>query len=377
MPEGEADSGVILPSTDSVSDMYPTQGLMSPPVQDTVTEVDTSVAAPFGSEALPEEQGPDFYPSNEGSVKTYARDMFPDNPQAAAALAATIQFEGMNRSEEDVSSYSWGNITNPNAAAGFLKPSITNSTKPWARKRTAVLYELYGGAPVTDAEGNKVPLTSSLTDLEEKNIQTTLKKAGFYKGAIDGAFGPNSKKALKAWQKAKDITASGKLDAPTLTALGLDKIMKDHEGNTLYEYNRPTKVTVPSGEKVVDVTYNPYYRANGYEDPKIDNPKEGSAGNTPGAGTYRGRGPVQITGKQVYERLAPSVEAATGVNILENPEAVANNLAVSRAATKAYLEDVGFENLSVDGMLKVINPLKPNIVGVRKPAYAKYLKAMK
>lgn len=43
---------VTLPSTDSVSDMYPTQGLMSPPVQDTVTEVDTDTAnkpmpAPF------------------------------------------------------------------------------------------------------------------------------------------------------------------------------------------------------------------------------------------------------------------------------------------------------------------------------------------
>ena len=45
MPEGEADSGVILPSTDSVSDMYPTQGLMSPPVQDTVSEIDTTTAA--------------------------------------------------------------------------------------------------------------------------------------------------------------------------------------------------------------------------------------------------------------------------------------------------------------------------------------------
>ena len=45
MPEGEADSGVILPSTDSVSDMYPTQGLMSPPVQDGVSGVDTTTAA--------------------------------------------------------------------------------------------------------------------------------------------------------------------------------------------------------------------------------------------------------------------------------------------------------------------------------------------
>ena len=376
-PDVESESGVSVGGADAATDMYPTQGLMSPPVQDTVSEVDTDTAEPAGGTEEGLMQGPELYPSNEGSVKTYARDMYPDNPQAAAALAATIQFEGMERSEEDVSRYSWGNITNSNSAAGFLKPSITNSNKPWARKRTAVLYKLYGGKPVTDAEGNKVPLTSALTDSEEKSIQNTLKKAGFYKGAIDGAFGTNSKKALKAWQKANDITVSGKLDTPTLTALGLDKTMKDHEGNILYEYNLPTKITVPSGEKVVDVTYNPYYRANGYEDTKVDISKEGSAGNTPGAGTYRGRGPIQITGKAVYERLAPIVEEATGVNILENPEAIVDNLEVSRAATKAYLDDVGFENLSVDAMLKVINPNKPKIVSVRKPAYLKYLEAMK
>lgn len=382
---------VDAPSIDTRSNemLDKAKGIMSKDIEDvleTVLDSDASDstdsadggAAPSGGKGIMSPmQGPDFYPSNEGSVKTYARDMFPDNPQAAAALAASIQFEGMKRPEEDVSSYSWANITNPNSPAGFLKPSITNSTKPWARKRTAVLYKLYGGEPVTDSEGNKVPLTSALTDEEEKSVQTTLKKAGFYKGEIDGAFGPNSKKALKAWQKEKDITASGKLDTPTLTALGLDKIMKDHEGNTLYEYSKPTKVTVPLGERVVDVTYNPYYRAEGYEDAKIDIPKEGSAGNTSGAGKYRGRGPIQITGKAVYARLAPAVEAATGVNILENPEAIVDNLQVSRAATKAYLDDVGFENLSVDAMLKAINPNKPNIVNVRKPAYTKYLKAMK
>lgn len=48
----EADSGVILPSTDSVSDMYPTQGLMSPPVQDTVTAVNTSTSTPVPAEPV-------------------------------------------------------------------------------------------------------------------------------------------------------------------------------------------------------------------------------------------------------------------------------------------------------------------------------------
>ena len=50
MPEADAD--VTLPSTDSVSDMYPTQGLMSPPVQDTISEIDTDTSTPVPAEPV-------------------------------------------------------------------------------------------------------------------------------------------------------------------------------------------------------------------------------------------------------------------------------------------------------------------------------------
>lgn len=42
-----------------------------------------------------------------------------------------------------------------------------------------------------------------------KQIQTALKKAGFYKGEIDGKVGLQTKMAIKAFQKSKGLTADG------------------------------------------------------------------------------------------------------------------------------------------------------------------------
>lgn len=42
-----------------------------------------------------------------------------------------------------------------------------------------------------------------------KQIQTALKKAGFYKGEIDGRTGPQTKEAIKAFQKSKGLNPDG------------------------------------------------------------------------------------------------------------------------------------------------------------------------
>jgi peptidoglycan hydrolase-like protein with peptidoglycan-binding domain len=345
-----------------------------------------------GEEPSPEpelgpEQGPILYPSNERSVITYARDIYPDNPKAAAALAATIQFEGMENAEEDVSSYSWKNITSSSSPAGWLKKSITDSNKPWAKKRTNKLYQLYGGKPKTDADGNTIPLTREPTKEELKAVQRQLKERGLYKGAIDGIFGRGSKAALKEFQGIQNSTAlsgdypkmpeNGSLDEYTAMFFDVELRLYDHKGSPMIEYERPTNPVVPAGEKVVDITYNPYYRANGYSDQLRDVSKEGLEGNTPGAGTFRGRGPVQITNKTMYEKLRNKVRSETGVDIMRNPSAVANDLAVSKAATAAFLNEVGFDKLSPKEALKVINPLMPSSkLNKRLEAYEKYLEEM-
>jgi peptidoglycan hydrolase-like protein with peptidoglycan-binding domain len=51
-------------------------------------------------------------------------------------------------------------------------------------------------------------------------IQTALKNAAFYTGAIDGKVGPMTKKAIEAFQTANGLQADGKVGPKTWAALG-------------------------------------------------------------------------------------------------------------------------------------------------------------
>lgn len=346
----------------------PTQTELAFGVTQRMPERAVSRVTPGFNNAAPE------YPSSETLADEYARSIFPDNPEAAAALSATIRKEGMTSRSEDVSAYSWGNITNPESDAGWLQPSIENSSRPWAMKRTHQLYRLYGGEPVVDENGNTVPLTRQPTTDELKAIQERLKDAGLYEGSIDGAFGPMSMAALNRWREQNDMPPVESLDAESLQALGVDTVLKDHEGNPMIQYSRPSRPTTPPGEQVVDITYNPYYRANGYEDVMGDVLREGA--NTPGAGTWRGRGPVQITNRDNYEAIAPFVLEKTGVDIMENPDAVAENDAVAYWATVAHLERTGFGTRgSAEDWIRSINP-QASTLNTRMDLYRQLLPSM-
>lgn len=52
-----------------------------------------------------------------------------------------------------------------------------------------------------------------------KQIQIALTNAGFYSGRIDGKRGPQTKEALKAFQKAHNLPESGKCDKGTWSQL--------------------------------------------------------------------------------------------------------------------------------------------------------------
>ncbi len=58
-------------------------------------------------------------------------------------------------------------------------------------------------------EGKKEEETEISPQRTTRNIQIALKNAGFYKGSIDGEFGPQTKEAIKVFQKANGLKVDG------------------------------------------------------------------------------------------------------------------------------------------------------------------------
>jgi peptidoglycan hydrolase-like protein with peptidoglycan-binding domain len=54
---------------------------------------------------------------------------------------------------------------------------------------------------------------------KSRQIQTALKKVGFYKGKIDGKTGPRTKEAIKAFQRASGLKADGAVGDKTWAEL--------------------------------------------------------------------------------------------------------------------------------------------------------------
>ena len=99
-----------------------------------------------------------------------------------------------------------------------------------ARKKGAdiAVLALLGGKSYAQATASPEAMEAvlALTRRERKMIQSGLKAAGSDPGPADGAFGPATRKAVKAWQKKKGDAATGWLTpagAKTLAALGVEK----------------------------------------------------------------------------------------------------------------------------------------------------------
>jgi outer membrane murein-binding lipoprotein Lpp len=71
---------------------------------------------------------------------------------------------------------------------------------------------------VTGSQGNNGGF-SGKKRLTNKEIQTTLKDAGYYSGNIDGKLGKNTKKAIKEFQKANGLKVDGVAGDATMSML--------------------------------------------------------------------------------------------------------------------------------------------------------------
>ncbi len=70
-----------------------------------------------------------------------------------------------------------------------------------------------------------------------KTIQRKLKNWGYYKGAVDGIFGPKTKEAVKYFQRKNNLTADGIVGNKTLKALGISSSSSNSSSNTTGGYS--------------------------------------------------------------------------------------------------------------------------------------------
>jgi len=94
-----------------------------------------------------------------------------------------------------------------------LGPALADEAKPAA-----------GAAPSAKTEAHAKSTTSSAKHMtwskeQIKEAQEGLAKGGYYKGAVNGTWNKATSEALKSWQKANKMPATGHLSDETLAKL--------------------------------------------------------------------------------------------------------------------------------------------------------------
>ncbi len=74
-------------------------------------------------------------------------------------------------------------------------------------------------SPVSQMPAQSVAASAFSALSREQQIQTALKNAGFYNGALDGKIGPASKRAIEAFQKSNGLKVDGKVGPKTWSTL--------------------------------------------------------------------------------------------------------------------------------------------------------------
>jgi len=122
----------------------------------------------------------------------------------------------------------------------------------------------------------------------------------------------------------------------------VEKIFKDPD-LTYVDSDGNTRMTKEGQVKFFNIYYNDKYRGENY---KMGNTEEGDGFR------FRGRGPIQLTGKNNYKKYGDMI----GVDLVQNPHLVVTDKDVALAVTKAYMKDKGLDKVTSASKLR-------NIVG--------------
>ncbi|MDD5669166.1 MAG: peptidoglycan-binding domain-containing protein [Candidatus Omnitrophica bacterium] len=96
---------------------------------------------------------------------------------------------------------------------------LENKTAMMEQKQEPVVSESKDTSESTGVKSDTGETASKDISMSIRDVQTALKNAGFYKGTIDGKIGKNTRKAIRAFQKANDLKVDGIIGSKTKDAL--------------------------------------------------------------------------------------------------------------------------------------------------------------
>jgi hypothetical protein len=83
-------------------------------------------------------------------------------------------------------------------------------------------YNYYVGNWTNDLSGDPTDDAYNATpDATVENIQAQLAQQGYYRGPVDGVFGPATRDAVAQYQTSKGLTVTGSLSPDTMQSFGL------------------------------------------------------------------------------------------------------------------------------------------------------------
>lgn len=86
---------------------------------------------------------------------------------------------------------------------------------------TGMLVQALARSPVGSSDSNKEGVPPFVIQNEIKKVQETLRDKGHYRGKVDGVVGLRTRAGIRAYQKAKNIPVTGRVDTRTADGLGV------------------------------------------------------------------------------------------------------------------------------------------------------------
>ena len=99
-----------------------------------------------------------------------------------------------------------------------------------------------GSAPAARAHGRRFSANTE----QVRQVQQKLNDIGYHAGSVDGVLGPQTESALRQFQQARNLDATGHIDSNTLAALNREPTGQPTSGVRRQE---PRPVETPEQER--------------------------------------------------------------------------------------------------------------------------------